>query len=116
MQISENDELDWPVLKDVLINMIVSEDCALGLSLILTEFNHRESALTQQVLEDSRMAPYVLYLASLSALWKKFGAKTFEISPGPLYACARALNSKKCLHSELFESALAIAEVEWSDS
>ena len=116
LQISENDELDWPVLKDILVNLVVSEDCALGLSLILTEFSRRESVVTQEILEDPRMAPYVLYLASLAALWKKIGAKTFQISPGLLYACARALNSKKCLDSELFESALAIAEVEWSDS
>lgn len=111
-QVSEDDELDWSILKDLLV-LIVSEDCSLGIAFILTEFSQREPVVAQEILEDPKMAPYVLYLASLQALVKRLGPKTFHVPPGLLYACAKSLNTKNCLNSELFESALTIAEVEF---
>jgi hypothetical protein len=109
---SEEDELDWPVLKDHLVNLVVAEDCSLGLSLILTEMRQREPVVAQEILDDPRMTQFVLYLASLDALLKRLGEKTFHVPSGLLYASAKSLSSKNCLDSELFDSALTIAEVE----
>ena len=111
-EMREEDELDWSVLKDLLVTLVVEEDCSLGLSLILTEMRQREPVVTQEILDDPRMTQFVLYLASLDALLNKLGEKTFQVSPGLLYAAAKSMNSKNCLDSELFESALTIAEVE----
>jgi hypothetical protein len=43
----DEDPLDWPAVKDLLVNLVVGEDCALGLSLLLSQVRHRDAAVAQ---------------------------------------------------------------------
>jgi len=108
----DDDQLQWEILSDLLVNLTVAEDCSLGLSLLLSEFRHRSPEAWRPIFEDSRMSTYNLHAASLDAILPKAGDKTFKVAPGLLYAAAKALHDKNLLDSETFKVALEIAEVE----
>ena len=109
------DQLDWQILSDLLVSLTVTEDCTLGLSLMLTEMRLRDIDSIRRMFEDPRMSTFLLHVASLESMTPKLKKKTFEISAGILYATAKALHEKKCLDSKVFEIAMKIAEIDWSE-
>ena len=111
-ELRDDDQLQWEILSDLLVNLTVAEDCSLGLSLLLSEFRHRSPEAWRPIFEDPRMSTFILHAASLDAVLPKAGDKIFKVVPGLLYAAAKTLHDKDCLDSETFKVALEVAEVE----